>query len=72
VIRIDSSTIIAIMTDELSMQVLLERLSDDEPRIMSVANHVETGAVLIGRRRCDPWTAVPALDAFLKVLKTQA
>jgi len=64
-IVIDSSAIVAILFGEPSAPRLLARLATDPERIMSVANYVETGTVLAGRRTRDRAGAIDDLDTFL-------
>jgi ribonuclease VapC len=64
-IVVDSSAVVAILFGEPSAPRLLARLAADAERIMSVANYVETGTVLAGRRTRDRAGAVDDLDAFL-------
>jgi len=65
VIVVDSSAAVAILLGEPSSEALLEVLAGDPIRIMSVANYLETGTVLAGRRTSTPEAAIADLDAFL-------
>jgi ribonuclease VapC len=62
---VDSSAVVAILFGEPSAMALLARLAADPHRVMSVANYVESGTVLAGRRRGDRTQAIADLDAFL-------
>lgn len=62
---VDSSAVVAILFGEASAASLLARLAAYPERLMSVANYVETGTVLAGRRHGDRAGAIRDLDAFL-------
>jgi ribonuclease VapC len=62
---VDSSAVVAILFGEPPAAALLSRLAASTNRIMSVANYVETGTVLAGRRRDDRSAAIADLDMFL-------
>jgi uncharacterized protein with PIN domain len=66
VIVVDSSAVVAMMLGEPEAGALAVRLAQAPPgeRLMSVANHVEAGTVLAGRRET-PARAIEVLDAFL-------
>ena len=64
-IVVDSSAVIAILFNEPSAATLLARLVACPERLMSVANYVEAGTVLAGRRRGNRADAIADLDAFL-------
>ncbi len=64
-IVVDSSAVVAILFGEPLAPKLLARLAADPERVMSVANYVETGTVLAGRRTRDRAGAIDDLDAFL-------
>lgn len=64
-IVVDSSAVVAIMFGEPSARALAERLAADPDRVMSVANYVETGTVLAGRRTRNHAAAIEDLDTFL-------
>ena len=64
-IVVDSSAVVAILFGEPSAPKLLARLAADRDRVMSVANYVETGTVLAGRRTRDRASAIDDLDLFL-------
>lgn len=64
-IVVDPFAVIAILLGEETAPTLIRRLADDPAPIMSVANDVEAGTVLAGRRKSDPQRAVEDLDAFL-------
>lgn len=64
-IVVDSSAVVAILFGEPSARVLLERLSADPDRVMSVASYLETGTVLAGRMTAHKLRAVDDLDALL-------
>lgn len=65
IVIVDASAVIAILFGEPSAPSLLARLGAYPERLMSVANYVETGTVLAGRRRADPAKAIVDLDGFL-------
>ena len=48
---------------------LIRRLEVDPDRIMSVANYIETGTVLAGRRKSDPLQAIIDLNGVLEGLE---
>ena len=62
---VDSSAVVAILFGEPSAEALLARLALYPERLMSVANYVETGTVLAGRRHGDRTAAIRDLDEFL-------
>jgi ribonuclease VapC len=62
---VDSSAVVAILFGEPSAASLMAGLAAHPVRLMSVANYVETGTVLAGRRRSDQAEAISDLDAFL-------
>jgi ribonuclease VapC len=64
-VAVDSSAVVAILFGEPSAAALLAGLASYSVRLMSVANYVETGTVLAGRRRSDRAEAISELDAFL-------
>jgi len=64
-IVVDSSAVVAILFGEPSARALLSRLAAAPRRLMSVANYVETGTVLAGRRRRNQLEAIVDLHAFL-------
>ena len=65
-IVVDSSAVVAMMLGEPKAGALAARLAQAPPgvRPMSVANYVEAGTVLAGRRET-PARAIEDLDAFL-------
>ena len=64
-IVVDSSAIIAILFGEPTAEALLERLSRDSERTLSVASYLETGTALAGRRKSNRLQAIADLDNFL-------
>jgi ribonuclease VapC len=66
VIVVDSSAVVAMMLGEPESGALAVRLAQAPrgERLMSVANYVEAGTVLAGRRET-PARAIEDLDAFL-------
>lgn len=64
-IVVDSSAVAAIIFAEPDSHRLVERLTADRERVMSVASYVEVGTVLAGRRRSEPASAQDELDSFL-------
>jgi ribonuclease VapC len=64
-IVVDASAIIAMLFDEPMAAALIDRLSRDADRFVSVASYLEAGTVLAGRRRSDRINAIDDLDAFL-------
>jgi ribonuclease VapC len=62
---VDSSAVVAILFGEASVTALLETLATYAERLMSVANYVETGTVLAGRRHDERHGAIGDLNAFL-------
>jgi len=62
---VDSSTVVAILLGEPNADAVLARLALYAERLMSVANYVETGTVLAGRRHGDRADAIRDLDEFL-------
>ena len=64
-IVVDSSAVIAILFGEPGATRLVERLSSEAERVMSVASYLEAGTVLAGRRRTDRPQAQSDLDLFL-------
>jgi ribonuclease VapC len=64
-IVVDASAIIAMLFDEPAAVALVDRLSRDADRFISVASYLEAGTVLAGRRRSERINAVDDLDAFL-------
>jgi len=50
---------------EPAAAALVDRLSRDADRFISVASYLEAGTVLAGRRRSDRINAIDDLDAFL-------
>jgi ribonuclease VapC len=62
---VDSSAVVAILFGEPSAGSLIARLAAHPERLMSVANYVETGTVLAGRRHDARAGAIRDLDAFL-------
>lgn len=62
---VDSSAVVAILFGESAAEALLARLALYPERLMSVANYVETGTVLAGRRHGERADAIRDLDAFL-------
>lgn len=65
IVVVDSSAVVAILFGEPLAAALIARLAAYPARLMSVANYVETGTVLAGRRRGDRAAAISDLDAFL-------
>jgi ribonuclease VapC len=59
------SAVVAILFGEKLSAALLSRLAVATDRIMSVANYVETGTVLAGRRNVNRSDAIADLDLFL-------
>jgi uncharacterized protein with PIN domain len=47
---VDSSAIIAIIFDEAMKPALLRRTADDADCLLSMANYVEVGTVMVGQR----------------------
>ena len=64
-IVVDSSAVVAILFGEQAAAALLTRLAAAPNRLMSLANYVETGTVLAGRRRGDRIAAINDLVTFL-------
>jgi ribonuclease VapC len=64
-IAVDASAIIAMLFGEPDASALVDRLSRDADRFISVASYLEAGTVLAGRRRSDRIRAVDDLDSFL-------
>jgi ribonuclease VapC len=64
---IDSSALIAIMFGEASAQELSAIIASHthNERMMSVANYLEVGTVLAGRRTSEPLNAIVDLEAIL-------
>jgi ribonuclease VapC len=65
IVVVDSSAVVAVLFGEPLAGALLNRLAAYPTRLMSVANYVETGTVLAGRRRGDRTEAIRDLDALL-------
>jgi len=63
---VDSSAVVAILLGEPAAEALLARLAIYPERLMAVANYVEAGTVLAGRRHGDRATAIRDLDEFLE------
>jgi ribonuclease VapC len=62
---VDSSAVLAILFGESAADALLARLAMYPERLISVANYVETGTVLAGRRRSEQADAIQDLNGFL-------
>ena len=66
-IVIDTSALVAILRDEPEAGRLTARIGDEQfgERWVSVASYVETGAVLAGRDKTQPQSAIRLLDDLL-------
>ena len=64
-IVIDCPAIIAIQFNDESAPSVLDSLASDADRLMSVASHVETGAVVAGRRVRDCENAIEYLEIVI-------
>ncbi|MCO5120024.1 MAG: type II toxin-antitoxin system VapC family toxin [Burkholderiaceae bacterium] len=68
-IIVDSSAIVAILFDEPEGPDCTRALETASPRLISIANYVETGTVLAGRLRSGKrFRAIDILDEFLTML----
>ncbi len=65
-IVIDSSAIVAILHGEVTAARLLARLRADDGALLSAANYVETGQVLVQRDARAPDETLAAFHAFLE------
>jgi ribonuclease VapC len=66
VIVVDSSAIIATLSDEPLAEALRARLAMDSERLISTVSYVESGAVIAGRRRSRRNETGEFFDAFLE------
>jgi ribonuclease VapC len=65
-IALDSSAIVAIFLAEPTREQLLERLTQEDEALLSPANYVETGQVLVERRKIRSDEVLDELHTFMR------
>jgi len=65
-IAVDSSAIVAIFLAEPTREQLLERLAQAEETLLSPANYLETGQVLVERRKIRSDEVLDELHVFMR------